>query len=155
MLPLTITTGRGEQVKATIDGTKYDTDKATLLAVAEYRGSGSEKLRDALYRTRRAQFFEVSNATFDGATKSWRKGGETVRALTPREAEKWVDRKGAEPTEHFARYLGQLPEDQAGKAASTIVRLTLGLKVKVERKALERGISLNDFICAALERATK
>ena len=142
-------------MKATIDGKEYNPEAATLLAVAEYRGERGEKLREALYRTRRGLFFEVSNATFDGAAKTWRKGAETIRPLTLVDAEKWTGRKGAEPTEHFARYLGQLPADEAAKEVSTIVRLTLGLKVKVERRARAQGIPLNDFIVRALERATK
>ena len=142
-------------MKATIDGKKYNPEAATLLAVAEYRGERSEKLREALYRTRRGLFFEVSNATFDAATKSWRRGAEVIRPLALPDAERWASRKGAKPTEHFARYLGQLPADEAAKEVATIVRLTLGLKAKVERRARAQGIPLNDFIVRALERATK
>ena len=149
------TTDEVRQVRATIDGRKYNTDAATLLAVAEYRGERNEKLRDALYVTRRGLFFETSDATFDDATRSWRKGAEHIRALTPSEADKWLTRKGGERTEHYARYLGQLPEEQAAEEVSMIVRLPLGLKAKVERKARAQGIAVNEFLINVLERAIK
>lgn len=157
-----MTTAEGTNVKTIIDGRTYDTETATVLAVNERVAEDGQEVWEKLCVNRRGAFFDYSNFYWDENITDVRTGfmvgghkkrSEYITALTVEEASEWAEQNGATLLEDYARYLGELPPEAGEEETAMTVRLTVGMKTKLERAGREKGDSLNTFVVGILEKA--
>lgn len=99
-------------MKKIIDGKKYDTETATLLAEDRRSSGDSDWYREALYCAKNGSFFLAGEG---GATSSWgreiphhgRDSGSGIRALSAAETRTWVEKHA---NDHYEEIFGIAPE---------------------------------------------
>jgi hypothetical protein len=103
-------------MKAIIDGKRYDTDTATQVAEnsARFPCSDFAWYEESLYRTKRGAWFLAgrggpSSHYARPVDRSSRSGGEAIRPLTDLEAREWCERTGN--TEAIEQHMAEMVED--------------------------------------------
>jgi len=94
-------------MKRIINGFRYDTEKADLIASASYGNAGDfEAWYEALYKTPRSgRFFLYGEggpmSKYGRATgqNSW-SGGEKITPLSPKQALEWCEQRDIDPEEY-------------------------------------------------------
>lgn len=136
-------------MKTVINGKRYDTDKATLVASYESDISveASHRIKEALYRKRTGEYFLHGQGGDESEYREYRgmnawRGGERIIPMTIAEAEAWSEIRLSEDERRSV--FGS--EDDDAEPVVIVVKLDGKHNAKLRRAAQERGISVTSMI---------
>ena len=136
-------------MKKIINGKKYDTETAALVAEWDNGryGSDFDRCSEKLYRKKTGEYFlhgdggPMSRYARSCGQNEWC-GGEQIIPLSYEAAQKWAE-------EHldgdkYEKIFGEVPEDES-KVSATF-RLSASVLETVKRKASEAGVGISEYV---------
>ncbi len=135
---------RAIRCKRIIDGKTYNTETATEHAGWSW-DDGPREEGIYLFQTRFGAFFEYS--FLHGAQED---DHETIKPLTPAEAQKWLEEKTSWNPELIEALFGEMPEAGSGEVKFTL-RMPESLRNRLSERAAANKQSLNAWMIRCLE----
>ena len=136
-------------MKKIINGKKYDTETATLVAEWDNGryGRDLDRCSEELYRKKTGEYFlygaggPMSRYARSCGQNEWR-SGEQIIPLSYEAAQKWAE-------EHldgdkYEEIFGAVPED--GSKVSATFRLSASVLETAKRKASEAGVGISEYV---------
>jgi hypothetical protein len=134
--------------KRIIDGKTYNTETATQIAGWNDDNDGPFDSGTFLFQTRFGAFFEYSY--FEGyGENNW----ETIKPLTPDEAQKWLEERVSWDPDLIERIFGEMPEAGTAEVKFTL-RIPESLRNRLASLAETNKQSLNAWIVRCLEKCS-
>lgn len=136
-----------------INGKRYDTDRAKMLAERTYSDPGDFRyLREVLYVKRTGEFFLFGEGGPMSKYREWINdhswtGGEAIKPMTEQEARAWAEQylDGDE----YEKIFGEVEED--GTMKTVTFSIPAYLHEKLKKEGVKRGVAASQVLADLIE----